>query len=206
MEARLVIEGGTARKRTVRLRSEETIIGRRQDCDLRIKSAAVSRRHCLLSIHDGYLSVEDLDSVNGTFLNGKRVLGKQTVRPGDLLEIGPARFVVEYDITQDTLDRINQGGEGEEEHLEVLPLAEGEAGAAPFAFGAEDQNVDVLPYEDQETANLPPPAAPGANDDEPLPVLEELEDGGDWHLPESGDLRDILSDMDDPKTKRPGSR
>src|SRR5208282_2646842 len=129
MEVRLVMESGGSRKRALRLRSAETIIGRRHDCDLRIKSAEVSRRHCLVSIHDGYVTVEDLDSVNGTFLNGKRVLAKQTVRPGDYLEIGPARFVVEYEITQETLEQIDQVAQDEEEPVEVLPLAEEEEGA-----------------------------------------------------------------------------
>src|ERR1700746_1475281 len=114
MDVRLVLEQGSSRKRHVRLHSSETIVGRRHDCDLRIKSAEVSRRHCLLTFHDGCLRVEDLDSVNGTFLNGSRVVGKQVVRPGDYLEIGPARFLVEYEITQDALDRLEHAGDGEE--------------------------------------------------------------------------------------------
>jgi pSer/pThr/pTyr-binding forkhead associated (FHA) protein len=205
MEVRLVLEGGKVRKRTIRLRSTETIIGRRQDCDLRLKSAEVSRRHCLLSVHDGYVSVEDLDSVNGTYLNGHRVVGKQVVRPGDSLEIGPLRFVVEYEITQAVLDRLNRHAAGHDE-LDVLPLAEAD-GAGPFAF--DDQVLPAEPYEEKDT-ELASPRSPAAKDaasstasqDEPLPVLEELEEGSDWHLPQNSDLRDILSGMDDPKSRK----
>src|SRR6516162_5818783 len=97
MQVKLIVKKGTKRARVVNLQSAETIIGRRHDCDLRILSSQVSRRHCLLSIHDGVLSVEDLDSVNGTFVNGKRVAGKQTLHPNDVLEIGPLRFAVDFE-------------------------------------------------------------------------------------------------------------
>src|SRR5207244_4199000 len=81
--------------------SEETIVGRRRDCDLRIRSSEVSRRHCLLSFQDGVLHVEDLDSVNGTFVNGVRVSGRQVVRPGDRLDVGPIQFLVEYALSRE---------------------------------------------------------------------------------------------------------
>jgi predicted component of type VI protein secretion system len=176
---------------------------------LRIKSAEISRRHCLLSIHDGYVSIEDLDSVNGTFLNGRRVVGKQTVRPGDSLEVGPLRFTVEYEITQAALDRLNQqAGEGED--LDVLPLAEAAEGPNPFEFAKGDKQTGSLPDAEQSTDLISPPppepSAPAEGEDEALPILEELDEGGDWHLPPSGDLRDILSEMEDPKArKRPES-
>src|SRR5438105_2840410 len=108
MDVRLVLEKGNTRAKVVRVHADETIIGRRKDCDLRILSSQVSRRHCLISVHDGYVSVEDLDSVNGTFVNGKRVTGRAVLRPGDHLGIGALRFVVEYELTQDALDRIGQ--------------------------------------------------------------------------------------------------
>src|SRR5262249_51856700 len=111
MDVRLVVEKGSARKRVVHLHSEQTIVGRRPDCDLRILSSEVSRRHCLLSIKNGYLNVEDLASSNGTFINGKRAVGTQILRPGDSLEVGPIRFVVEYELTQATVDRLEEKGE-----------------------------------------------------------------------------------------------
>src|SRR5438876_11587905 len=88
MQIKLIVKKGSTRARVIHLQSAETIIGRRHDCDLRILSSEVSRRHCLLSIHEGILSVEDLDSVNGTVVNGKRVTAKQALRSGDFLEIG----------------------------------------------------------------------------------------------------------------------
>src|SRR5947209_18618036 len=108
MDVRLVIEKGRTRTREVRLPAEESIIGRQRGCTVRIPSAEVSRRHCVLRLEDGYLSIQDLGSVNGTFLNGMRVVNREVVRPGDHLEVGPVRFVVEYELTPAALDHLSQ--------------------------------------------------------------------------------------------------
>src|SRR5437879_10185002 len=97
MDVRLVVEKGSTQRQEWCLHHKDTVVGRRRDCDLRILSSEVSRRHCLLRIDDGYLNVEDLDSINGTFVNGSRVVGKQVLRPGDHLEVGPLECVVEYE-------------------------------------------------------------------------------------------------------------
>ena len=108
MDVRLVIERGRTRARVVRLTSPETLVGRQRGCTVRIPSADVSRRHCVLRLEHGYVTVEDLGSVNGTFLNGMRIVNREPVRPGDHLEIGPVRFVVEYELTADALERLSQ--------------------------------------------------------------------------------------------------
>jgi pSer/pThr/pTyr-binding forkhead associated (FHA) protein len=209
MDVRLVVKRGGATKRALQLKSEETIVGRRQDCDLKIRSSEVSRRHCLLSYQDGILFVEDLDSVNGTYLNGRRVAGRKAARPGDELEIGPIRFVVEYQLSRQAAQRLKEQEEEvpeAEEELDELPMAEEEA--APFNFSAED--LEALPLSDADTELAPPasadkePADALTIDDEndPLPVAEEFIEGKDWHLPQSGELRDILTQMEDPKGKK----
>jgi predicted component of type VI protein secretion system len=205
MDVRLVLEKGKSRARLVHLRSEETIIGRRHDCDLRILSSQVSRRHCLLSIHDGYLTVEDLDSVNGTLVNGKRVAGKQPLRPGDRLEVGPLRFTVEYEITQDALDRLEKEEAASNENLPVaVAVDEDAAEVAQVASEDDDEELDVVPLSDEETALVPVPkegARPVEDSGAPIPVGEELDEDADWALPESADLRDILSEMENKESR-----
>src|SRR5205807_8581908 len=122
----------------------------------------VSRRHCLISVHDGYVTVEDLDSVNGTFVNGKRVAGREVLRPGDHLGIGALRFVIEYELTQDALDRLEQVSSGADEEVpEALPLAGDDAPATQaFAITDEDEPLDALPLAEDET-ELTPPARKG---------------------------------------------
>jgi pSer/pThr/pTyr-binding forkhead associated (FHA) protein len=195
MDVRLVLDEDRGKKQTWHLHHTETVVGRRRDCDLRIPAAEVSRRHCLLSITDGYVIVEDLDSVNGTFINGRRVVGKQVVRPGDHLEIGPLDFTVEYELTPSALERLAMR-EGKPEHaeeLEALPLAEIDV-EANAAAGDEPHQ----PAADQEDSIIRDPNAPPA-------FLDEGE-AANWHLPQTNELRDLLSQLEQPQPKPPRRR
>lgn len=49
---------------------------------------SVSARHCAISVEDHKVFVRDLDSTNGTFVNGCRVFGRTELRQGDVLVIG----------------------------------------------------------------------------------------------------------------------
>ncbi len=63
-------------------------VGRHDDCVIRIRSSQVSRRHCEIFEADDRLMVRDLGSSNGTYVNGKRVLGQQPLNVGDVIGIG----------------------------------------------------------------------------------------------------------------------
>src|SRR5688500_9469457 len=63
-----------------------TLVGRHPKCDLRIPDQEVSRFHCALRIEQGRLLVGDLDSINGTYLNGKRIT-ESPAAAGDCLTI-----------------------------------------------------------------------------------------------------------------------
>lgn len=69
------------------------IIGRANECDICLAAAHLSRRHAQLQIIDGMLFVKDLDSANGTFLNGKRV-AEARVKRGDELRFDALTFGV----------------------------------------------------------------------------------------------------------------
>jgi pSer/pThr/pTyr-binding forkhead associated (FHA) protein len=92
----LVLEKKKRILRRVDLRRPRTVVGRMLGCDVRLPSAEVSRRHCLLLIGDNDLHIEDMNSVNGTYLNDIAVIGRQQVNPGDRLQIGPYLFVIEF--------------------------------------------------------------------------------------------------------------
>ncbi len=188
MDVKLVVEKGRTQTRFVRLHAVETIVGRRRGANLRIASAEVSRRHCVLRIEEeGYLTVEDLDSANGTFLNGAAITGREVVRPGDRLKIGPLTFVVEYQLTQAAIDHLRRRRRAAEE--EVVEVVED---------GAEAPLLDAL-ADDEETATQETPVE---DEDWSVPVEEEpvevveVEDGA-WDLPQEGELRDILSQLDE---------
>ena len=72
--------------------AEQFSIGRDASCDLAIADMTVSRRHATLErTEDGWL-LTDLESTNGTRVNGWRVRGKVTVTPGDLVSFGNSEY------------------------------------------------------------------------------------------------------------------
>jgi hypothetical protein len=65
---------------------EELLIGRHPNCDVIVPAATVSRRHAQLTFRDGGWILQDLDSTNGTRVNGQPV-GRCRLHPGDQLAL-----------------------------------------------------------------------------------------------------------------------
>lgn len=96
MQVILVMFKGEGERRSFSVARDVTVVGRREDCDLRIPLGEVSRKHCRI-IKDGQsLRIEDLGSSNGTFHNGQRVQ-EAVIQPGDTIRIGSVGFVVQID-------------------------------------------------------------------------------------------------------------
>jgi predicted component of type VI protein secretion system len=95
MDFELVVVQGRSAKTTIKLVDGVTTVGRHDECQLRIKSSQVSRKHCELFEKKGLLLVKDLNSSNGTLVNGKRIQGQRVLEPGDELTIGPILLRVE---------------------------------------------------------------------------------------------------------------
>jgi pSer/pThr/pTyr-binding forkhead associated (FHA) protein len=68
-------------------------IGRALECDISILEPALSRKHAELELMDDGLTIRDLGSVNGTYVNGEKV-DEQGLNDGDLLQFGKIRFIV----------------------------------------------------------------------------------------------------------------
>jgi pSer/pThr/pTyr-binding forkhead associated (FHA) protein len=96
MPIRIIINTGGNKRRILRLDPGDTLVGRHEDCRLRVPSAEVSRRHCVLRVKNDRLIVLDLDSANGTLLNGHFIEGKEEAGPGDEIQVGPITMVVDY--------------------------------------------------------------------------------------------------------------
>jgi pSer/pThr/pTyr-binding forkhead associated (FHA) protein len=108
MEIRLVVEQGRS-CRVLPLPQRVVTLGRSRRCTVRLAAARVSRSHCrLYRVKPGFVVAEDLQSTNGTRLNGDRLNGLQVVRPGDRLKVGPFAFVVEYELTPAALEALRK--------------------------------------------------------------------------------------------------
>lgn len=92
MRARLIpVDGGAP----VELHKELTLIGRGEDCDLRLDHKSVSKRHCVLVKTDGLVLLRDLGSTNGTRVNGQRVR-RGSLLPNDNLSVANFRFTLKF--------------------------------------------------------------------------------------------------------------
>jgi pSer/pThr/pTyr-binding forkhead associated (FHA) protein len=96
MQVVLVMFRSDGERRSFSVVRNMTIIGRREDCDLRIPVGDVSRKHCRLVLTDDGIRIEDLGSSNGTFVNGDRVQ-ESDLHAGDTVGIGPVQFIVQID-------------------------------------------------------------------------------------------------------------
>jgi pSer/pThr/pTyr-binding forkhead associated (FHA) protein len=70
------------------------VIGRSRACHLCLSSNSISRAHCRLSEREGRPWVEDLGSLNGTFVNEERVEEARPLKDGDLLRLACKVFMV----------------------------------------------------------------------------------------------------------------
>lgn len=86
---RLVLE-----TREIQLIEGENVVGRDPDAALWIDHSSVSRKHARITIAAGKATLEDLDSKNGTFLNGKKIERRMPLTDGDELRIGPETMVL----------------------------------------------------------------------------------------------------------------
>ena len=90
MRAQLVpLEGGTP----IDIVKDLTLVGRKEDCDLRLEHKSVSKMHCVIVKTDGLLLLRDLGSTNGTRVNGQRVR-RAALLPNDQLSIANYKFRV----------------------------------------------------------------------------------------------------------------
>lgn len=87
--ALLVIREGADAGREVPVEGSLTI-GRADDIDLTLDDGGISRNHARVTADAGTVTIEDLGSSNGTFVNGERVEGSRTLSEGDEISLGGA--------------------------------------------------------------------------------------------------------------------
>lgn len=166
MQVVLVMFRPDGSRRSFSLARDLTVIGRGEDCDLRIPLGEVSRKHARLAKDGDTLHLEDLGSSNGTFVNGLRIQ-EATLQGGDILHVGPLSFILQLD-----------GVPADEEIVppeQQLAASSDDTGTAPAEGGpvaddaiqADDQGVveleeavEDVPLEAVEEAPPTPPTPP----------------------------------------------
>jgi hypothetical protein len=83
--------------RSILLGGQGAVLGRSRECDVTVDDANVSRKHAEVRPSNGKWIVRDLGSTNGIKVNGRRVDGAQSLKPGDVIEMGKSRLTFEED-------------------------------------------------------------------------------------------------------------
>ena len=77
---------------------DATVIGRAGAADLQLVDGKVSREHCRLTVEGGAVSIEDLGSQNGTFVNGEAIRAPRRLAPGDEIAVGDSLLLYDPDL------------------------------------------------------------------------------------------------------------
>ncbi len=201
MKIALVTFKSNGKRVNIPLRSKTVTIGRGPKCQVRVPAASVSREHCELIIKNSEVRVKDLDSANGTFVNGDKVVEVQ-LGAGDLLRAGQINFMVQINgepaeiaAFSAATDEPDLNGPALDDSLVAAAAAGSQAppeSPPEEPLGAEDATVDVEDI-DAEVAKILEADEEGADDtvgngpvsldanaksgkaDDPLSALEELQ-------------------------------
>lgn len=147
----------------------DVVIGRGKDCDLRVLSNDVSRKHCQLVIGESVVAVRDLGSGNGTQINSQQTKPNvdAPLTSGDMVQIGPLVIKVEFDGAAIEPAMLEPADSPEllEDHPTEMPTPDAaevvaeveeavtrEAATDQFLAPADDE--ELLPYDDSDVDEL----------------------------------------------------
>src|SRR5438552_2392636 len=106
--ASLLVKSGTLKNQRFPVRTPVFNIGRADYNDIVLPDPSVSTAHAKLQRREGVWVVVDLDSTNGTFVDGERVTGESPLAPGALLRFGDMQVV--FEPSDDSLGMVRGGG------------------------------------------------------------------------------------------------
>lgn len=133
MDLKLVMFKPNGQRKDFPLRGSVSVLGRGENCDLRVPLVSVSRRHCEITVSGDQVKVKDLASSNGTYVNNQRV-NESLVKAGDRLVVGPVVFTVQIDGVPEEIKPIRTRAERAAEPEEDIVALEANGGLDTEAF------------------------------------------------------------------------
>ncbi len=146
----------------------ELVIGR-ENADVTIEDEELSRRHAAIRPVDGGIEVEDLGSLNGTFVDGRKLDGTTTITGRGTIKLGTTQITAEVDLPQTTKAAPIPGGDQPTRARDIpasdATVARDIPAPAPDATVARAVPPSAQPTAARATTPPPPPppaAPPGA--------------------------------------------
>ncbi len=96
MDVKLIAFKPNGERVDVPVTQSVTTIGRGETCEIRLPVPSVSRNHCQINVSGDEVTVKDLGSANGTYVNNNRIT-ETKINPGDRISIGPIPLVFQID-------------------------------------------------------------------------------------------------------------
>src|SRR5258708_15846051 len=105
--AKLVIKDHPTLPRELELRAGKNCVGRSPASDILIEHPTVSSRHAEITVTDIAVVVEDLESTNGSFMDGQR-FKKGVLQPGHVLKFGDVEMLLEMPMASISIPEISK--------------------------------------------------------------------------------------------------
>src|SRR6266403_2208764 len=105
--AKLVLLSAGMTGRTHELKVDKTTIGRVEDNTFQIAEPSVSSHHCEILLRGSEVVVRDLNSTNGTYINGEKVT-ESAIKPGQVLRLGQIEMRLETEATAPASKKVDQ--------------------------------------------------------------------------------------------------
>jgi len=134
---RLVTADGT---REFILKPGENSVGR-ESADILLSHNTVSRKHAKITVQDGHVSVEDMGSTNGTFVDGKRLSDGESVEIKDATELMFGSVTLKYEAPLASIDEAVEEPEPEEAEEPTEPDVVAEVETEPETEPVEETTV-----------------------------------------------------------------
>jgi pSer/pThr/pTyr-binding forkhead associated (FHA) protein len=167
----------------------ELAVGRSAESDLVVSEGQPSRRHAIISVQDDGVYVEDLESTNGTFVNGDKVAGKTLLAAGDevAFDINKFKFEVQSAAPAGDATVLREVVDPNRTVLRSMPTLDPPAEEAAPATPEPEQAAEVAsppepappPEPEQPPEPAPPPTPALAPEPEPPKAVKP----GSWADP-----------------------
>lgn len=152
MNVKLIMFKRDGQRKEFPITQKVTVLGRGEECGLRLPLPAVSRKHCEIHQTADSLKVRDLASANGTYVNNKRV-NETLLVAGDRLVVGSVVFTLQVNGKPEKITPVKTRGE--------------KAAEAAGAAVAEDEVVEL-------EADVAAEISQSTESDDPIAALEAL--------------------------------